>query len=287
MRTRVPIAILAVLMSAGCARGKSSSTNGEQSPGGPASASASVVGEIVYRSKNGTVLTPQDLAKATGEVKWEIRSQTPVSVEAQDLHQRGREAGASGNYDGALAHLARAAQLAPQWPYPVYDAAFTYLLKGDPENALRFYRRTVELAPRGFFTALTAVHYLTLESEGQLPKGTYLAYVSLEWVESPTERTKRVEALAASAPTFAPIWKEKATLSEAPAERLALLDRGLKQAPDPETRGFLLINKALSLSELGRKAEAVPILGELGADQSQPPDVQQIALATLANITSK
>jgi tetratricopeptide (TPR) repeat protein len=242
---------------------------------------------VIYRSKNGTILTQRDLANAKGVVNWEIPSQIPVSAEARDLHQRGREAGARGDKDGALALLERAAQLAPQWPYPVYDAAFTNLLKGDSEEALRLYRRTIELAPRGFFTAFTAVYYLNLESEGQLAKGTYLAYVSLEWVDSPTERSQRVDALARLTPTFAPIWKEKALLTEAPAERLALIDRGLKLDPDRESFGFLLINKALTLSELGRPNEAVPILGELGTDQSQPLDVQQIALSTLAGITSK
>ena len=286
MRARLPIAVVTIIMSAACGRNKpSSASKVDQGRSEPTSASS--VGDIIYRSKNGTILTRADMEKANGEVNWEIHAGPPVSAEARDLHQQGREAGARGDHDAALALFERAAQLARQWPYPAYDAAFTYLLKGDAENALRFYRRTLELAPRGFFTAITAVHYLSLESEGKLARGTYLAYVSLEWVDSQTERTRRVDAMAASVPTFAPIWKEKATLATPPAERLALLERGLKLDPDRETLGFLLINKALCLRELDRKDEAVTILGELGANESQPPDVQQIALASLADITSK
>lgn len=286
VRVCASIAIVTVLATVACAKSNPNSTNkADHVRGSPESISS--VGDVIYRSKNGNVLTRADLAQATGEVNWEILSPAPISAEARDLHQRGREAGARGDHEGALTLLERSERLAPQWPYAIYDAAFTCLLKGDPDNALRLYRRTVALAPRGFFTAITAAHYLALESEGNLPKGTYLAYVLLEWIDSPAERVKRVDAIATSTPNFAPIWKEKAALTEAAAERVALLDRGLKLDPDRETRGFLLIDRALALSALERKGEAVAILGELGADQSQPLDVQQISLATLANIMSK
>jgi Flp pilus assembly protein TadD len=49
------------------------------------------------------------------------------SKEAQTLHENGREAAARGDYAPALALLTKAAVLAPDWPYPVYDRAFTYL----------------------------------------------------------------------------------------------------------------------------------------------------------------
>jgi tetratricopeptide (TPR) repeat protein len=239
---------------------------------------------IIYRAADGRVITRADLDKASGVVNWEITSKSHVSNAARELHQRGRDAGSSGRYDDALRLLAQAAEAAPSWPYPVYDAAFTCLLKGDQVSALRYYRKTLELAPNGFFTALTAAHYLGLESEHRLPTGTYLAYVSLEWLTSTEERAERIDKIAKRSPGFAPIFKEKALRVEDPAGRLSLLERGLSLDPDPETRGFLLINKAIVLSQLSRKEEAIAILGELATGRSQPLDVQQLAFEAMARL---
>ena len=50
--------------------------------------------------------------------------------------------------------------LAPDWPYPVYDAAFTYLLQGDSLKAEERYAEVDRMAPRGFFTAKTSLDCL-------------------------------------------------------------------------------------------------------------------------------
>ena len=70
-----------------------------------------------------------------------------VPAEAEVLHQQGRRAGAAGEYDKALALLQRASSLAPNWPYPVYDMAYTFLLIHDTANATRCYRKTVDWLP--------------------------------------------------------------------------------------------------------------------------------------------
>jgi hypothetical protein len=55
--------------------------------------------------------------------------------------------------------------------YPVYHRAFTLLLKHDFAAALADYRRTLELSPRGFFTATQAVDMLAREAAGEaLPR---------------------------------------------------------------------------------------------------------------------
>src|SRR4051812_32228907 len=68
----------------------------------------------------------------------------------------GRDAGGKGDYDRALGLLAQAAREAPRWPYPAY-AAFTHLLKGDMEKAEEYHAAVDKMAPRGFFTAKTAL----------------------------------------------------------------------------------------------------------------------------------
>ena len=236
---------------------------------------------IVFRSKNGAVISAADLEHAGQTVTWQVVSQQPVPDGARILHEQGRRAGSAGRNGEAIALFTRATALAPEWPYPVYDAAFTHLLGGDDATALQLYRRVLGMAPRGFFTAITAAHYLALEADGVIPHGTYLAYVSLEWVDSPAEKARRVEALTKSVPTFAPAWKERAALLDDSQQKLASIERGLACRPDPETRGFLLINKAVEFARQGRKGEAIAILGELATEPAEPTDVQQIALFVL------
>jgi tetratricopeptide (TPR) repeat protein len=242
--------------------------------------------DIVFRAQDGRTLTRSDLKDASGTFSWEIVGSQGVPGEAKAQHAAGRRAGSSGRSDEALILFEKAAQLAPQWPYPVYDAAFTYLLKGDDKRALDWYGRTVKLAPNGFFTALTAVHYLQLEAEEKIPRGTYLDYLSLEWEESRQLKKERLEALTKAVPAFAPAWKDLAALLEDPKSRLSALENGLKADPDPETRGVLLVDKALLLARSDRKAEGIAILGNLATQANQPGDVQQLALFALKNVTT-
>ncbi len=82
--------------------------------------------KLIYRDKNGRELTEADLANATGEVNWSIIWNHNVSQKALELHRQARQAGSSGDYTKALELLAQASKEAPEWPYPLYDAAFTY-----------------------------------------------------------------------------------------------------------------------------------------------------------------
>ena len=83
---------------------------------------------IVFRGADGRTLTMDELRGLTGNVRYEIVGKIDVSAEAESLHEQGRQAGGSGDYRKAITFLEQACKLAPQWPYPVYDMAFTYLL---------------------------------------------------------------------------------------------------------------------------------------------------------------
>ena len=238
--------------------------------------------QVVYRDSAGRALTLDDVRTATGVVRWEIPSRRDVPEEAQRLHQLGRETGATGDYGNALALFSRAAALAPDWPYPLYDAAYTHLLMGDFAAALQEYRRTIALAPRGFFTALTAVDVLEREEAGELPVGIYLAYSQVEWIEDPTAKEARVRELLAAAPAFAPGWKELVSLLEDDAARLDAIERGLAAHPDAETRGILLINRALVLFNQGERDDAIEILGSLALDPASSLGAAEQAKAALA-----
>jgi tetratricopeptide (TPR) repeat protein len=241
--------------------------------------------KIVFRDEHGRELSLSDLDEATGNVEWELVGAGYVPDEAQELHQLGRAAGANGDFRKALPLLEQAHRVAPDWPFPVYDTAFTYLLMGEFDKALQFYERTDELSPRGFFTVKTAAHTLRRETAGDLPTGTYLSYLQLEWIDGPGEKCRAVSKLVEAVPDFAAAWKEYAsTCCEKNDDdcRLDAIEKGLAADPDEETKGFLIINKAIVLHGRGKKDRAVEILGRLALDLQATLGVVESAKAALA-----
>jgi tetratricopeptide (TPR) repeat protein len=239
---------------------------------------------VIFRSADGRTLTMDDLRGLTGSFRYEIVGKSNVPAEAESLHQQARLAGESGDYRKAITLLEQACNLAPEWPYPVYDMAFTYLLMKDTENARKYYRKTVDLSPRGFFSAITAIDTLDREKRGDLPGGTYLAYLSLEWTDAPQKRTEIVHQLVKRVPVFAPGWKELAALSDNDAESLVAVERGLAANPDSETKGILQINRALILKRKGDREGAVRVLGGLALDPASTYATEHMAKVTLASI---
>jgi tetratricopeptide (TPR) repeat protein len=115
---------------------------------------------IILRDAAGRTLTTEDLRGVTGTFRYEVVGSSNVPREARSLHEKAREAGGKGNYKKCIELLEKASVLAPQWPYPVYDRAYTHLLMKDFDSARRDYDETVRLSPRGFFTAITALDIL-------------------------------------------------------------------------------------------------------------------------------
>jgi tetratricopeptide (TPR) repeat protein len=201
--------------------------------------------DIVFTDKSGRVLTMRDLQHSSGTFEWSLSSSVKVSDQARREHAAGRVAGNKGDYKEAIARFNAAAKAAPNWPYPNYDLAYIYLLQGAFADALKHYQLVDQGAPRGFFTVKTAVDTLRREQSGELPKGTYLNYVALEWEGDKQKVRSAVSAMTKSIPNFAPAWKAAAIFEDEPTRRLVMLEAGLKARPDAETKGFLLINKAL------------------------------------------
>ena len=241
---------------------------------------------LIFRDESGRTLTMDDLRGATGTFRYEIIGSSNVPLEAHSLHEKAREAGGQGDYKKSIELLEKASALAPQWPYPIYDRAYTYLLMKDYDNARRDYQETVRLSPRGFFTAITAVDTLEKEKKGDLPIGTYLAYVSLEWIQDEGQKERALRQLVKNLPQFAPGWKELATLVD-DKELLSTIEKGLAASPDSETKGILQINKALLLNRSGDHDAAIRLLGELALDPNSPGDTEQMAKASLANIVKR
>jgi tetratricopeptide (TPR) repeat protein len=192
---------------------------------------------------------------------------TKIPDEANALHQEGRKAGGAGNPVRALELFFRAHQLAPDWAYPMYDMAFTYLLGDDLAEAEKWYAAVDKLEPRGFFTSKTSLDTVRRERRGELPAGFSKAFAMLEW-EPPERQRGALQQIVKRYPTFAPAWQRLSSLIEDDDDaRLVAIEHGLAAKPDDETYSVLVVNKALVLDRRGQKTEAKQLLKELIADK--------------------
>ena len=237
---------------------------------------------VVFKDSAGRELTMKDLEGVSGTVRWEVIGAGSIPPEASRLHQEARAAGGRGDYARAIEALDRAHRLAPDWPYPVYDAAYTYLLQGDSVKAEETYAQVDRMAPRGFFTAKTSLDCLRRERAGTVPAGFCKAFASLEWVEDKAAKRRILEAIVAKSPAFPAAWKELCSLLDDDEARLHAITRGLENDPDGETKGMLLINKALILQRRGDREGAIQILGALALDPQSTLGTEALAKATLA-----
>ena len=240
---------------------------------------------IIFTDSAGNVLSKDDLANVTGKVNYEVVNNKIIDPRAKSLHEEARKLGQSGNYDLAIAKLEQAIQIQPDWAYPVYDLAFTYLVKQDFDKALDYYKKTDELEPKGFFTAKTALYALEGEKAGKFPQGLYTVYMQIEWAGDSSKKLQLAKAIIEKAPTFAPAWKELAVLSNNKEEKEKAIAQGLSNNADAETKGILLINKAITLSESGKKGEAITLLGNLIFSKDATTANVEMAKFTLQSIT--
>jgi hypothetical protein len=169
---------------------------------------------------------------------------------------------------------------------PIYDRAFSHLLKEEFDDALGDFLKTLELAPKGWFIAATAADMLTREAAGEFPRGLYAAFSTLEHMPR-EERGSIAAQLVQQFPTHAPAWELHAQFVENPAAKLEAIDRGLAARPDPDTRDSLLVQKALALDVLGERDRALKILESMSASIGDSFGTQPKAFLALAMIRSR
>ena len=240
---------------------------------------------LVFTDGEGRMLAADELAGARGTIKWEVVSRRAIDPEAARLHREGRAAGERGDYDAALSLLTEAANHEPAWAYPIYDRAFTHLLRENFDEARRDYERTLELSPRGFYTAAEAVDMLRRAAAGEWPSGVYTSLVALERV-TPDQQRVILEQLVEAFPSCAGAWDRLANCIEDLPARLRAIERGLAAPADPDTRGSLLVKKALALHGLGQTAGALEILTPLTATVGDSLSTHANAYIALAVIRS-
>lgn len=240
---------------------------------------------LVFRDATGRGLTTTDLKGFTGRVRWEIVGGDNVPPRAMQLHQEARQAGGRGDYAHALDLLDQARRLAPTWPYPMYDAAFTYLLLDDPGMAEEMYARVDQMAPRGFFTCKASLDTLRRERTGELFPGFAKAYATLEWMDRDKKKAL-LSGIVGKFPAFALAWSDLAMMLDDDADRLRAIDQGLRGRPDLDTLGTLLMNKASILARRGDRDAAISILGELALSPESTLGTEHLAKAALAALVA-
>jgi len=238
-------------------------------------------GRLVFHDEQGRLLTPAEVHAATGKLYYGLQAAIDVPPEARALHDQGRQAGERGDYEQALVQFTRAAELAPRWPHPVYDRAHTHLQMDNFDAALADYRKTREMVPRGFFTTLTAIHTLLREERGDLPRGLYRSYLVFEAIQDANEKRLFLQEYLEEHPGYAPAWKELAYLTEDKSEQENAIERGLAADPDPETKGMLLLNKALGLIGSGQREAGTERLRALANDPESTLATEALAKAML------
>lgn len=237
--------------------------------------------DVVYQDPNGNVLTLTEIRKFAGGLSWEAMQGIEITEKVQDVHRAGRRYAQEGEHDKALYAFTNAAQAVPNWPLPVHDMANIFLLEENFDRALEYYRKVDEMAPRGYFATKTAIHYLQKEQKGKCPRGTYLKYINAGWEADSTRKVQMLDDILQECPEFAPAWKEKVFLSDSDEEGLRYIDQGLASNPDPETRGILLINRAMILARQGDVETAVAILGDLAVSPDTTLENEYLARAAL------
>jgi tetratricopeptide (TPR) repeat protein len=242
---------------------------------------------VIFKSSEGKTITQAQLAKISGPFNYESIGKNDLPAEAVEKHNEALKLMDEEEYKKALPLLEQVAELAHEWPQPVYEIADVYVQLKDPDNATRYYRQTIELVPRGYKNAITALDALEREHKGTLPAGTYLAFVALDSEGNPEKRAEAVREFVKTQPQFAPGWLELAYVAKDDTERLAAIEKGLDADPDAETKGQLQIAKALVLDKQGEHDAAIRLLGDLALDSRSTLGTEHEAKVALAAISKK
>jgi tetratricopeptide (TPR) repeat protein len=282
----VPLILASAVLLLGCGGKEDGPELKTKAGGGPTAAKDDSA--VVYKAPDGRTLTLDDLQTVGGTFHYEVIGKKDVTPEAAFLHRQALLASEAGDDGKAIALLERAAEQCPDWPLPFYDLADIYLSKDDYASAAKFYKKSLDLSPRGYFRAITALDTLQREQKGEFRAGTYKAYYNfVEEYDDPEEKLPAVRRLVKELPGFAPLWKELADVALDDSERLAAIEKGLEANPDAETKGMLLIKKAIVVERQGNRGAAIEILGALALDPQSTLETEHQAKSNLGIVARK
>lgn len=242
---------------------------------------------IVYRNADGRTISRSALADLPKCHPYDALSSNAANSEARALFEKARDAA---DIASRLELWKKAADLAPDWPLPVYLCADHYLQLGDTEAARTYYAKVLQISPRGFGVAVRAHDTLCREAKGEFPKGLYRHFYKVLTSPTPLMPKDQWEVemdMIARQNNFAPGFLALAQKTDSEKGRKMWVEAGLAAKPDPETRGQLLIMKAQILDKGGERSSAIAILGELVLDKNATLDVEYAAKGALRDMVSQ
>ncbi|GAA4271799.1 hypothetical protein U6A24_14510 [Aquimarina gracilis] len=252
---------------------------------------------IEFADDKGNKISKTELEKYTETFSYDAvyYKKNDVTQLASSFYEQGKKYQKETDNKKAIEEFKKAHKEAPNWIYPIYNLAVLYLLEDDYENALKYYQLADEIAPKGFYATKVALHTLQREKVGNLKKGVYKNYLLLELEglltgEGSINRfvnKSAIRELLDEADTFAPIWKDYALFLDTTEEKLNAIEKGLAQDPDIETKGVLLINKAIFSNENGDFKKATKILVNVIFDPNSTVSNVEMAKFYLNSIIKK
>lgn len=256
---------------------------GQATPRGSSSPTGNTGGKVVYQGKDGATISLEELELFALQAQSMVPTyELNVSDEARSFYKQGQLAGTTQKYKEAVDFFIESSLKARHWPAPVYGAAWAYLLQGKIEESVSAYEAIDnDLAPRGYKNTKLALDTLKRESEGKVPPATYMRFELKMANQAPAGKIKALRQILDEAPAFPGAWNTLSTLLKDPEEQLDAIEQGLSHNPDPETRGQLLVNKAILLFDKGQKEEAINLAGALAADPTVPLRTEFMAKLSL------
>ena len=131
---------------------------------------------IIFTDKAGRTVTRAELDSPESVLGWKGVDED-VPAEAVKLHSEGRTHAEGGDINKAIENFEAAAELAPNWPHPVYDCAVAHLMMDLYGESLDLFEKVESMEPEGFVGTKAAVWSLQREKNGELPRGVFKAYM--------------------------------------------------------------------------------------------------------------
>lgn len=135
---------------------------------------------LIFKDKKGNIISEAEFVKGDDNYDFEFCGSFEHNPEADKLHQMGRMNGQTGNFDEAIKCFKQAHEIQPEWPYPIYDMAFSYCYKGEFDTALKLFKQVDRLVPKGYFDSKEAIYSLEGEKTGIFPTGIFMYYMQLK-----------------------------------------------------------------------------------------------------------
>jgi tetratricopeptide (TPR) repeat protein len=212
-------------------------------------------------------------------------------VLAKILVERGVARTQAGDLPGAIAALDRAADLRPDWPFPLYQRGWARFLSGDTGGALEDYRACAH-RKRVFFTVQREIRCLEDVAAGRLALDAYRSFCLLrEHVQGkPAEVEEAAGRLVDAFPEFAPahLLRAEARLAQRDADGAREAAReALRHDPDADTAAAALFfewNLARVKGEAEAAREAAERLAGPYADHPAAMIVERLRTAGGRNL---